>query len=514
MTATSAARRGLTSWGAKSLTLSLGLALSAGCASIPEPEVRPKRLFAEAAPIPLRLAVGDVEVSLSIEEGTKARVDASTDEERYSVAEVIDYPALRRELSEWIRAGESFARVRVAEGEDSEARRLDAWRERDDLLLELELREFQTRFDGHNWLWIPNVINWAYWIVPSWFIATEEYSLSLIATARIRQLSGGPVISKVEVPVLVEGTFGDFQRGWQFFGPIYPSNDRENWRNIAQALWPAARARLARGIATGLREATREVEERLKRRELSKTLVLTVGISHYEDTVLLPTLPYAVQDARAAGAAFAQAAGLLPRQVFERHEAAANRSGIEAALRELRDRAREGDSVLIYFAGYGARDPAGHPRLLLNGPAEQASLSFEDLAALLKPIAGNKVLLLDCGFDEGQGRALAGAKPVEAQSEIQRLALASGCGVLAATSPRGSFVAPGHLQQSLFAHCLIEGLSGLADRDHDGVLSFAELSEYTRSKTTAESAFLGTRPQRPRAAGGEAFRLALQEKTK
>ena len=380
--------------------------------------------------------------------------------------------------------------------------------------MDVELRDFRTRFDGHNWLWIPNVLNWAYWIVPSWFIATEEYSLEFTALARLRQLAGGPVLSEVEVEVLVEGTFGDFDRGWQFFGPIYPSNGSENWRKIARALWPAARAKLAKGIATALRKASQELGLRLQKRELSKTLVLTIGISHYEDTVLLPTLPYAAGDARTTGAALAQAAGLLPQQVFTRHEAAATREGVEAALAELRDRAREGDTVVIYFAGYGARDAQGRPRLLLNGPAEQASLSFADLAPLLAPIAGSKALVLDCGFDDGQGRAVAGAKPADTADELTRLARASGCGVLAATSPEGSFLAPGHLKQSLFAACLVEGLSGLADRDHDGVLSFAELSEYARTKTTAESAFLGTRPQRPRSAGGETFRLKLQEKTK
>jgi caspase domain-containing protein len=499
----------------RALPLFLGLALSAGCASIPEPEKVPRRLFPEPQPISLRLALGEIEVNLAVEERTKAQVAVTPkDDERYSVAEVIDYGALRRELSKWIQASESFARVRVAEGDGPRARRIDAWEARDDLLLDIELRDFRTRFDGHNWLWIPNVLNWAYWIVPSWFIATEEYSLELTALARIRQLSGGPVLSEVEVPVLVEGTFGDFERGWQFFGPIYPSNDSENWRNIAQALWPAARAQLSRGIATALREASQGLETRLQKRELSKTLVLTIGISHYQDTVLLPTLPFAAEDARSTGAAVAQAAGLLPQQVFTRHEAQATRAGVEEALAEVRDRARAGDTVVIYFAGYGARDPEGQPRLLLNGPAEQASLSLEELATLLEPIAGAKALILDCGFDDDQGRAVAGAKPADTADEIERIAAASGCGVIAATTPTGSFLTPGHLKQSLFAACLVEGLSGLADRDHDSVVSFSELSDYVRTKTTAESAFLGTRPQRPRAAGGEAFRLKLREKAK
>lgn len=497
------------------LAILLGLVLATGCASIPEPEAVPKRLFPEAAPIPLRLALAEVAVSLAVEERTKAQVTASSeDEDRYAVSEVIDYQVLRRELSQWITASQSFVRVRTASGADARARRLDAWSARDDLLLDLELRDFRTQFDGHNWLWIPNVLNWAYWIVPSWFVATEEYSLELTALARIRQLSGGPVLSEVEVPVRVEGTFGDFQRGWQFFGPIYPSNGKDNWRKIAQALWPAARSQLARGVATALRGASRALAEQLQQRELSKTLVLTVGISHYEDTVLLPTLPYAARDARAIGAALAQTAGLLPQQVFTRHEADATREGVEEALAELRDRAREGDTVVIYFAGYGARDAGGRPRLLLNGPPERASLSFEELGALLKPIAGAKALLLDCGFDDGQGRAVAGPRPADPAGELISLARASGCGVLSATNPKGSFLAPGHLEQSLFAACLIEGLSGHADRDHDGVLSFAELGDYARTKTTAESAFLGTRPQRPRSAGGEGFRLRLREKTK
>ncbi|MBL4844314.1 MAG: caspase family protein [Planctomycetes bacterium] len=492
-----------------------GASLCSGCASIPDPEQVPNRLFAEANPIPLRLALSEVEVTLSVQERAKAQLTTEPkSEEKYSISEVIDFRDLRREVRAWLEAGQSFARVRVAEGEGAQTRRLDAWARRDDLLLELELRDFRTQFDGHNWLWIPNVINWAYWIVPSWFIATEEYSLDLTVVARIRQLGGGPAIGEVEVPIHVEGTFGEFQRGWQFFGPIYPVNGSGNWRAIAKALWPAALAKVGRGVATALREMSIEIKGKLQRRELTKTLVLTVGVSHYEDTVQLPTLPFAVADARAAGAALARVAGLLSRQVLERHEAEATLSGVEEAFAELADRAREGDTVVIYFAGYGGRDAQGRPHLLLNGPPERAQLSFARLAELLAPIAGNKALILDCGFDDRQARAVSGPASPTAGTEIAALAKASGSGVLAAASPGGSLLVPGHLEQSLFGHCVVEALGGFADRDHDLVLSFSELAEYVRRKTTAESAFLDGRPQRPQAAGGEQFRLNLRKEVK
>ena len=86
--------------------------------------------------------------------------------------------------------------------------------------------------------------------------------------------------------------------------------------------------------------------------------------------------------------------------------------------------------------------------------------------------------------------------------------------MLLASEPGGALLIPGHLGESLFAHYLIEGLAGAADRDHDFVLSFAELSDYVRRKVTTESAFLGARPQRPRAAGGEGLRIELRREAK
>ena len=488
-----------------------------GCASIPPGEQAPAELPGAGEPLPLRLALTELSVSLGVEESAKASVGPTNDEEKYELEGVIDYAAARRDLSEWLSAGGSFARVRVAEGESVAARRVDAWSARDDLLLEVELREFRTHFDGHNWLWIPNVLNWAYWIVPAWFVATEEYSLELTATARVRGLTGANAILELDVPVRVEGTFGDFQRGWQFFGPIYPNNGPENWRAIALALWPAARAALGRGLALALRGRREELARALEARELTKSLVLSVGISNYEDTLRLPLLPRALSDAQALSAAWTRAGGLLPGQALDRYEAKATLDGVEAAFEELRDRARPGDLVVVHFAGYGTRDVAGAPALILNGPSGGTQLSFARLAQLLRPISGEKLLILDCGFDSGQARTVAGgAAPGgdELDGEVQALAVASASAVLTASGPGGALLVPGHLGQSLFAHYLVEGLGGPADRDQDSVLSFAELSDYVRRKVTAESAFLGERPQRPRAAGGEGLRIELRREAK
>ncbi|MGZ2962278.1 hypothetical protein AAEQ96_05805, partial [Pseudomonas aeruginosa] len=68
----------------------------------------------------------------------------------------------------------SYDRVR-ATAADAPA---DAWAQHDDLLATVTVEDLETRYEGHNALWIPNMLNWLFWIVPSWFVPVEEYTLT------------------------------------------------------------------------------------------------------------------------------------------------------------------------------------------------------------------------------------------------------------------------------------------------------------------------------------------------
>jgi hypothetical protein len=319
----------------------------------------------------------------------------------------------------------------------------------------------------------------------------------------VRSIDSGRPLFSASHEVRVTGTFGDFDRGWQFLGPLYPLNGGENWRQIVKKLLPAAQAEvgaaLSKELDSGFRErmALDDVRE-----ELSKTLALVVGVSHYQDTTTLPPLPYAASDAAAVAGALLERGGLEERHVLRLLGSEATRAGLEAAVRRLTTRTREGDRLVVYFSGYGTRDGDGRAVLLLHdaGQNGESRLSLADLAAWLGEVEANKLLVLDCGFD-GQGRSVASGEP-GLEAELDGIASAAGAVVVSASGPRDDLLAPEPLESGLFSHHLVAGLRGAADRDEDGRVTVGELFSLAREHTQAYAARFG-KQQRPRAAGLE-----------
>lgn len=468
----------------------------AGCSAIPPGASPPERIpEAPSEPLPLSIAVGAVEVELAGEEKPK----------EYRPEEVLDPEQARADLAAWAAAAGALKSVRAARGTNVEAQLDDAWEQREDLFLSLRLDRFRSEFVGHNGWWVPNIINWVMFMIPAWWVATEEYSLAFTAELTIRSVDSSRVLHQANIPVEVQGTFDEFDRGWQFFGFIYPNNDADNWRQIVERLLPAARAELGAQLARELAGPFRERMAREQAREqMQKTLALLVGISHYQDAVALPPLPYAVGDARALVDALTDpraGSGLVRRQVKVVSGSDATRERVLAGLAELGARAQPGDQVLVYFAGYGTRAADGSPLLLLNDQGDDARLSLEELGARLAEIKGEKLVLLDCGFD-GQARSVQSQapRPEDPQADVQRLVAGAGGAALLATRPGSHLHTPEHLGAGLFSWHLVQGLRGAADLDESGTITAEELFAFTRRSTLAESAYFGA-PQEPVAAG-------------
>ena len=479
----------------------LTLLAAAGCSQIPVGTPAPERLPGGPEPLDLRLAVAPLGVAQAPSEQAKG----------YAAVEVLDAGDLRAELQAWVRAADCLARVESVQGADRVEQLDQAWGRRDDLLLRVELQRFRSTFDGHNGWWIPNILNWAFWMVPAWFVATEEYTLDFSAEVQVSSVDSNEVLHREQLDVAVQGTFDEFDRGWQFFGFVTPNNDAENWRLIVQALLPAAISRLGERLAEWLRGP---LYERLRsagtQQRMRKTLGLVVGVSRYQDTLHLPPLPYAGDDARAVGRALRESVGLAPRQITTLVGADATLERIEQAIEEIAARARPGDQTVVYFAGYGVRGPGGEPQLVLNHAEGAVELSLARLGELLARIPGETLALIDCSFD-GRGRSLArGIRPPgAADADASALAAAMGGAALLAAQPGDAFEAPEHLGGSLFAHHLVAGLAGPADLDQNGEIDPSELEGYIRQRTVAEAAYHGTR-QRPILAGQSALHLTVR----
>jgi uncharacterized caspase-like protein len=149
--------------------------------------------------------------------------------------------------------------------------------------------------------------------------------------------------------------------------------------------------------------------------------LLVIGVNRYADSTI-PTLRWAVNDARAIGRFFATSisTGAIQSRLLLNEKATLSAIKHYAGER-IADAARESDTVIIYFAGHGAPDlAAGSSREVehflvphdgCRNRLYSTAFSLErDLADLLVRIRSENVLVvLDCCFSgAGDGRGVEG----------------------------------------------------------------------------------------------------------
>jgi len=171
------------------------------------------------------------------------------------------------------------------------------------------------------------------------------------------------------------------------------------------------------------------------------------------------------------------------------------------------------DMVLVYYAGYGAadvdatrKDPDGFAKYLIPRNVKPESLratafALDELPAMLARIpAARVVLLLDTSYSGAAGgRTLvsANARPHELSEQfLDRLTKGRGRVVITASAPNEVALEPTDLGHGLFTHFLLEGLSGKADRNGDGIVTISELYPYVEEQVERRSRAAGGR-QRP-----------------
>jgi hypothetical protein len=448
----------------------------AGCSSIPAggEAARDPVILAMAADggRPLgRLGVAPVmTLTLADDEATKGW--------RLSEVARADPSALRAHLARGLAALGRFERVRSTSSDVL----ADAWAQRDDLVVRAALRDLRSHSDGRNGWWIPNIVNWFFWVAPAWWVATEEYSLSATLELVISSAETGRVITTREVPLRVRGTFDEFDRGWQFFGFLHASLDAGVWRTIVTALTPELERQAA---VSGAIECVRALEAVAAAGELerarTKTLVLSIGAGRFNEPDREP-----LADSAGGALALASAARALvdrDQHVLTLTDAGATLAAVRSAVSEHLGRARAGDQVLVYFNGVGARRGDEAPALVLYDDV----LGLDELARLLGALEGTKLVLLDAGLGEGP----AGRAPAPALATWTRPGLA----LIAAGGLDDPALAAAHLGGRVFTYYLLRALRTAGSGE-----TGADLFARVRPRVIAEAALLGER-QTPRAAG-------------
>ena len=193
----------------------------------------------------------------------------------------------------------------------------------------------------------------------------------------------------------------------------------------------------------------------------------------------VPPLPFAAEDVDAMAALSRPGqppllAGLQTSQ------------GIATLAARLHDlRAKEKDTLILYFRAYGVSDD-GKPWLLwsdyLRSPAGGRCSLAEFLGQIAQCRAGKKLVLLDAGdlaYDPRLG-VFVNEFPLLLDAEVRRVN-DPGLWILASHRPLEVSHVSESERRSAFGYFVSEGLAGAADRDGDGMINLAELVGFVRN---------------------------------
>jgi WD40 repeat protein/uncharacterized protein YgiM (DUF1202 family) len=261
----------------------------------------------------------------------------------------------------------------------------------------------------------------------------------------------------------------------------------------------------------GLREGKNEiVVTAIDRENLSSTRTLSVtrnvdrgkiwavviGISQYK---MVRSLKFADQDALGFYNYLVSQIGVPKEQITLLTNADATLLNLKRVLgTELRRKAGEKDTVIIYYAGHGApesdatsSDDDGLEKYLVPYEGDPndlyaTGLPMREVETILQRLASERVIFItdSCysGATAGRTFATASRRAVVSDAFLARLAKAKGRVVL--TASRASEVSEERdaLGHGVFTYYLLEGLRGKADLDGDGVITIDEIYNYVAQK--------------------------------
>jgi uncharacterized caspase-like protein len=237
---------------------------------------------------------------------------------------------------------------------------------------------------------------------------------------------------------------------------------------------------------------------------------VVIGISKYRGRI--PSLKYADRDAQAFHEYLATHLGVPRDNLTLLLNEQATLNTLKRVLgTELRRKAAEKDTVVIFFAGHGApeadatsADDDGLEKYLVPHDADPAdlyttALPMREIEAILQRLASERVVFIAdaCYSGAASGRTFAtgGRRAFVSDTFLTRLARGRGRVVL--TASRASEVSEERdlLRHGVFTFYLLEGLRGAADTDGDGFITVDEAYAYV-SRTVPPATGQGQHPQK------------------
>jgi len=250
--------------------------------------------------------------------------------------------------------------------------------------------------------------------------------------------------------------------------------------------------------------------------KIANRWAVVIGVGEYESKSV-PKLRFAEPDADAMYRLLTTRAGYPRENVVLLTDKAPEKptlQNIRIALGDfLARKSTRDDLVLIYYAGLGApeadttsKEKDGLAKYLIPRNVQPESLrstafAMDEIGGILGRIPAERVvLLLDTSYSGvagGRSFAPSNARPRTLSDQfLERLTKSRGRLVITASGPNEVALETAELGHGLFTYYLLEGLSGKADRNGDGVVTVSELYPYVEDQVERKSRAAGGR-QRP-----------------
>ncbi len=489
---------------------------SAGChgkADIREDAAVREAIARAGRQAPLRFAVAPVRVE------PRSEPDLEQDPTRYPAT--VDVAALQGAIADAVALarGVPADRVRRLPGPELADAFREAYKARDDVVVEATVRRLDCVWRGYNWLWIPNMAVWLFAWVPSFWVPDEDFAIEGEVDLRFYGTLSERIVHEQTVRIDREGMLHDFQRGWSFTGIVTLPQSMEpaDWNEVAETLREKALYAVEQVAAT--------VTASLGSPPASDATVfaLACGVKEHARSFMGPA--GADADAHRFADALVRGARVPRKNVLTLTNHDATKEGVEKAFAGHLARARAQDTVVVFWSGLGAVEPPARgatgagdaePLLLpfefdgIRRDVRRFGLPLERLRGLVGGLGASRVLIvLDAGFG-GRRPGARSLVPLSAGGASAALGEAALARLMTAPRRDGKHVtlivaaAPGEdaidldgETGGLLSYYLAEGIAGDADQDGNGTVSTGELQAYLEREVPAQAGLERVR-QHPR----------------
>jgi hypothetical protein len=223
--------------------------------------------------------------------------------------------------------------------------------------------------------------------------------------------------------------------------------------------------------------------------------LLSIGISTYDDCNI-KSLPYAEEDARAVVDYYTNNAlsPIKPENIITLYGKLATSRNIRKSIGEMARKAKEYDTVMLYYAGHG--DVGKHPNkgteyYLIPVDAEKDNLfstaiELTEMQRLWSAITSKRKVFIADSCNSG------GFTDLRGDVDGFEKGMGEGTIVMTASSRGQKAIEDPELKHGLFTYYLLEGLKGKADEDKDKRISISELKKYLDKEVSNKAKEMGS----------------------